>query len=184
MEPRSTGYGEGASTADIVKDQPTEETRGSLEKAIENLEILMGDLTELHYMAKKSIKARSFREIRQQLQQACLKISGSIDVVAATIKEVASVQKPADEDNVQSTVRGGVAMAERRRWEEQETTQLIRAVRESWTIATKLLVEGGIQCTPLEAKAKWDRVYSFYIKVADHMLKHGAQDFFTMTVNE
>ncbi|KAL3686467.1 hypothetical protein R1sor_009041 [Riccia sorocarpa] len=172
--------------------------RGSLEKVNENLEILMGDLSELHYMAKKSINARSYREIWQQLQQAWLKISSSIDVVAAMIKEVASLQKPADEDNAASTVRGGLAMAERRRWEEQETTQLIRAVRKSWTremarpsnlrlwhtIATKLLVEGGIQCTPIEAKAKWDRVYSLYIKIADHMLMHGAQDFFTMTVNE
>ncbi|KAL3679063.1 hypothetical protein R1sor_022019 [Riccia sorocarpa] len=80
-------------------------------------------------------------------------------------------------------------------WNDEEVLNLIHAVREVWTAQmanpTSLriwdliwmkLVQAGIPCSNLEAKFKWDSVFSDQILVAGCLERLGPESYWRMTL--
>ncbi|KAL3688859.1 hypothetical protein R1sor_015168 [Riccia sorocarpa] len=96
MASRSCDDGEDASHGNTGKGVPGQDQRSNVGNALENLEIVMGDLCELDFLTKKATDLAGLCELRELIHQMSSKIHSSQELVGAVIMEISALQVAID----------------------------------------------------------------------------------------
>ncbi|KAL3688855.1 hypothetical protein R1sor_015164 [Riccia sorocarpa] len=142
------------------------------------------------------VERRARADRHSILMAELVKCGKTMDDVAAAFRLLDNVEQMINAmwPGTQNAPQLSMAMAGKI-WTDEEVLNLIHAVREVWTAQmanpTSLriwdliwmkLVQAGIQCSNLEAKFKWDSVFSDQILIAGCLERLGPESYWRMTL--